>query len=80
MRFSKLQNWKCMGWDAMRFQFFEDAWEVKKSECENDVKWGPITCKMMRGFRIWPQNSNRITFDHLLGQKTVESRDFLKNL
>ena len=32
---------------------------------------------MMRGFQIWHQNSNRITFDPLLGQKTVESRDFL---
>ena len=26
----------------------------------------------MRGFQIWPQNLNRITFDPLFGQKTVE--------
>ena len=29
---------------------------------------------MMREFQIWPQNSNRTTFDPLLGQKTVEKR------
>ena len=27
---------------------------------------------MMRGFQIWPQNSNWITFDPLLGKKTIE--------
>ena len=27
----------------------------------------------MRGFRIWLQNSNQITFDHLFGKKTVEN-------
>ena len=24
---------------------------------------GALFCKMTRGFRIWPDNSNRITFD-----------------
>ena len=28
---------------------------------------------MMRGFQIWPQNSNRITFDPFFGQKNVEN-------
>ena len=27
----------------------------------------------MRGFQIWSQNSNRITFDPIFGQKTVEN-------
>ena len=53
--------------------------EVKKSKSENRIRLGPIICKMMRGFQIWPQNSNPITFDPLFGQKTVESRDFWKN-
>ena len=26
-------------------------------------------CKMMRGFQIWPQNSNGIRFDHFLAKK-----------
>ena len=30
-------------------------------------------CKMMRGFQIWPQSSNRITFNSLFGEKTVEN-------
>ena len=49
----------------MRFQIFENAWEVKKSKCENHFKWVPIilVCKMMRGFQIWPHNSNGIIFD-----------------
>ena len=34
---------------------------------------------MKRGFQIWPQNSNRITFDPFFGQKTVENRDIFKN-
>ena len=29
---------------------------------------------MMRGFQIWPQNSNRTTFDPRLGKKTVKNR------
>ena len=28
----------------------------------------------MRGFHIWPQNSNKITFDPLFGQKPAENR------
>ena len=36
--------------------------------------------KMMRGFQIWPHNSNMITFDPLFGQKTVENRDIFKSL
>ena len=28
---------------------------------------------MMRGFQIWPQNSNRVIFDLLFGQETVEN-------
>ena len=39
---------------------------------------GLIICKMMRGFQIWPQNSNRITFDPPFGQK-LKSRDLWKN-
>ena len=48
-----------------KFIFFENAWEVKKSECDH-VKWGPIVRKMTRGFQIRPQNLNRVTFDPLL--------------
>ena len=56
-----------------QFQNFKNEWEVKKSKCENHIKWGIIICKMMRGFQIWTQNSNRITFDPLFGQKTVKN-------
>ena len=66
------------GWVNLHFYFFENAWEVKKSKCENHAKCGPTICKMMRGFEIWPQNSNRIIIDPLFGQKTVENRDFSK--
>ena len=62
----------------MWFQFFENAWDVKKSKCENHVKSGPIICKMMRGVQIWPQNSNRITFDPFLGQKLSNLEIFLE--
>ena len=40
---------------------------------------GPKISKMIKGFQIWPQNSNRITFDPIFGQKTVENRDIFKN-
>ena len=30
-------------------------------------------CKMMRGFQICPPNWHQITFDALLGKKTVEN-------
>ena len=50
-------------------EFFENALELQKSKCKNHVKWGPIICKMMPGFQIWPQNSNRITFDLLWAKK-----------
>ena len=52
-------------------------WEVKKSKCKNRIKCGSKICKM-RGFQIWPQNSNRIPFHPLLDQKAVKSRDFLR--
>ena len=61
----------------LRFENFENVWEVKKSKFENCIKWGPKICRMTREFRICPQNSNRITYDTLFGKKTVESRDFL---
>ena len=28
---------------------------------------------MMRGFQVWPQNSNRIIFEHPFGPKTTEN-------
>ena len=50
------------------------AWEVENSKCENHFKCGPKKCEMMRGFQIWPQNSNRITFDpHFSQKKTVKN-------
>ena len=35
---------------------YENALEVKKSKCENYIKFGPKIWRMMRGFQIWPQN------------------------
>ena len=35
----------------------------QKSKCKNHIKWGSKKCKMMRGFQIWLQNSNQVTFD-----------------
>ena len=48
-------------------------WDVKSSDCENYIKCGTKRCQMMRGLQIWPQNSNRITFDPILAQKTVKN-------
>ena len=31
-------------------------------------------CEMVRGFQIWPQNSNLITFEPFFWPKTVENR------
>ena len=42
---------------------------AKKSRRENDNKWGPKRCQMMRGFQIWHQNSNRIKFDPFMAKK-----------
>ena len=53
-------------------KFLENAWEVKKSKCENNNKRGPRISQMMRGFQIWPQNSNRITFDPFLAKKRAK--------
>ena len=39
---------------------------------------GVHNMQMMRGFQIWLQYSNQITFDPHFGQTTVESRDFSK--
>ena len=49
------------------------TWKVQKSKCENNIKWGPKRRKMMRGFQIWPQNSNRITFHPHFAQKAVKN-------
>ena len=54
----------------MLVEIFENAWEDKKSKCQNRNKWGPKICKMMSWFKILPQNSNRITFDLFFGHKT----------
>ena len=37
---------------------------------------GPRICKMMKAFRIWPQNSNQITFDYLFSPKSVKTEKF----
>ena len=47
--------------------------EIKNSEYGNHIKWVSKRCYMMRGFEVWPQNSNRITFDPLLANKAVEN-------
>ena len=41
---------------------------VKKSKCENNIKWGSKRCEMMRGFQNWPQSSNQVTFDLVSGK------------
>ena len=70
MRSSEKRNSKKIG-GAPLPKFFENALEAKNSKCENHVKWEPIICKMRRGFQIWPQNSNRTTFDLLLTKKKL---------
>ena len=71
--YEKLYRW------ILAFEVTKILWEVKKSKCENLNNFGPKISEMMRGFQIWPQNSNLITFDPLFGQKTVENRDIFKN-
>ena len=44
----------------------------QKIKMQNHIKRVPKICKIMRGFHIWPQNSNRITFDPFFGQKQSE--------
>ena len=56
--------WKCAGGQKIKM-------------CKSQ-QMGPIICKMMRGFQIWPHNSNTITFDPFFGQKTAKfSKIFL---
>ena len=38
----------------------------QKLKYYNHNNWGPVICKMMRRFEIWPQNINQITYDPLL--------------
>ena len=54
-----------------KFKFFENAWEVKKSKCENHIKLVSKICKMRR-FKIWHHNSNRIRFDPFFATKLSE--------
>ena len=44
----------------------ELLWEAKKSKYASHYKWEPRSCGMIRGFKIWSQNLNRIIFDPLL--------------
>ena len=60
---------KILNFGGVESEFFLNAWEVKKSKFENIIKWEPIISQMMRGFQIWPQNSNRTTFDLILDKK-----------
>ena len=46
------------------------TWEAKKSKCENHINWGLKRCEL-RGFQIWLQNSNRVTFDPFLLKKQL---------
>ena len=41
---------------------------------------GSIICKMIRGLRIWPQNSNRITFEPHFGQKKLSNLGIFENM
>ena len=47
----------------MIFFIFENAWEVKRNRNAKIISNGDLLCKIMRVFKIWSQNSNRITFD-----------------
>ena len=61
--------------------FMVEQWHGRsKSECENNIKWGPKRCEMMTGFQIWPQNSNRITFDPLLDKNCRKLAKYLPHL
>ena len=56
---------------TLRLKNLENAWGgKKKSKYLNCIKWCPKMCKTMKGFRIWAQNSNQITFDPLFGPNT----------
>ena len=58
-------------------QSFRKCVVSRKIKMRKLFQMGPIICKMIRVFQIWPRNSNRITFDPLfLQKKTVKSRDF----
>ena len=50
---------------------------LKKSKSENHIEWEPNISEMIRGFQMWPQNSNRITFNPFW-PKTVKNWDFWK--
>ena len=67
----KISISKTFWWHNL-FEIFENTCVVKKSKFENHIVSGSILRKMMRGFQIWPQNSNRITFPPpLLAKKTL---------
>ena len=50
-------------------------WEVEKSKCATHYKRGLESCGMMKGFQIWSQNLNRITFDPLLAKTKLSKTD-----
>ena len=54
-------------------QNFGTSLGVKKSKCENNIKWGPNISQMTRRFRIWHRNSNRITVYQVFGQKNCRN-------
>ena len=64
----KLYRW------ILRFQILMLLWDVKNSKCANPYKRGLDSFGVTRGFQMWSQNLNRITFDPLfVEKKTAEN-------
>ena len=49
----------------------KNEWEVE-NQYMKIIHMGPEICKMMRGFLIWPDNSNRIIVDPVLTKKKTQ--------
>ena len=54
-----------------------EIWGAKKSKYVNFYRLGYGSCKMMRGFQIWSQNLNWITFEPVLGKKCQQWAKYL---
>ena len=64
----------------LRFRILILLWEVEKSKRAIPYKWELESCEIIRGFQLWPQNLNRITFDLFLAKKLSKTSKIGKNV
>ena len=70
---SIFENWSPYTHNSL--EIFKILWEAEISKCSNLYiwLWGSKRSALIRGFQIWFENLNQITFDTVFDPKTVES-------